>query len=68
MMKNVTRLILATILLAFAGFCLFGFLAAGEPGVTNVVAWRVGYAVAGICAIVAATWFASRALSLLRSK
>jgi hypothetical protein len=31
----------AVLLLAAAGLCVFGFLAAGEPGVS--LYWRVGY-------------------------
>jgi hypothetical protein len=44
-MRPVKTLLLALV----AGFCLFGFLASGEPG-PNHVYFRIGYAVVGAAA------------------
>jgi hypothetical protein len=44
----------AVVLLLIASFCVFGFMAAGEPG-PNHIYYRVGYPVIGIaCLVVAA--------------
>jgi hypothetical protein len=48
----------AVLLLAAAGLCVFGFLAAGEPGVSGY--WRVGY-LAGMALALALLWYVWRA-------
>jgi hypothetical protein len=48
----------AVLLLAAAGLCVFGFLAAGEPGVSGY--WRVGY-LAGMALALALLWNVWRA-------
>ena len=47
------REITAVALLLVATFCVYGFIAAGEPG-PNHVYYRVGYSVVGIVSLVAA--------------
>jgi hypothetical protein len=46
--------ILAFLLWAVAGFCLFGFLATFEPGAGNAIAFRATYTVGGIVCIASA--------------
>ena len=41
------RPILAVILLLAAAFCVFGFIASGEPG-PNHIYFRIGYPLAGL--------------------
>ncbi len=53
-MLRIVCLLVALFLLGLAGFCVFGFLASSEPGVRDVVAWRAGYAAAGVAAIIGA--------------
>lgn len=44
--------IIATICLGIIGFCVFGFLATFEVGVSNALAFRVGYLVIAIACLV----------------
>jgi hypothetical protein len=48
----------AGLLLLVAAFCLYGFIAAGEPG-RNHIYFRVGYAIIGIASLVAGLWMLS---------
>jgi hypothetical protein len=41
------------VLLLIAAFCLYGFIAAGEPG-PNHIYFRVGYPIVGIVSLVTA--------------
>jgi hypothetical protein len=68
MPKHVMRLILASILLAVTGLCIFGFLATFEPNVGNAVVWRLGYAIVALGAFLTAVRVAWLAAALLRSK
>lgn len=52
------RVVRAAALLLFAAFCLFGFLASGEPG-PNHQYFRIGYAIVGIAC-------AASAISMIR--
>ena len=54
--------IFALFSLVVAGFCLFGFLATFEPGAQGAFAFRIGYAILGVAAVVGVVW------SLLRTK
>lgn len=51
---------LALILLAFALFCVFGFLASFEPG-ADWWGFKVGYAALGLTSLAAASWLIRRA-------
>ncbi|MEM8955940.1 MAG: hypothetical protein AAGD22_17420 [Verrucomicrobiota bacterium] len=43
------RIVLGVVMIVLAGFCLFGYLAAGEyANVEERTPWRMGYGVAGI--------------------
>ena len=53
------KVVQALLLLLFAGFCLFGFLASGEPG-PNHVYFRIGYAIVGVAAVVYAAVILTR--------
>jgi hypothetical protein len=53
------RAVKSLLLLLVAGFCLFGFLASGEPG-PNHAYFRVGYAVVGVAAVVYAAVILTR--------
>jgi hypothetical protein len=41
------REVVAILLLLVAGFCVYGFIAAGEPG-PNHIYFRIGYPLVGI--------------------
>ena len=45
-------------LLLVSAFCVYGFVAAGEPGVSS--GWRVGYVVAGTLSLVSAVLLLAR--------
>jgi hypothetical protein len=47
------RAAVAVILLLVAAFCLYGFIAAGEPG-PNHIYYRIGYPIVGIVCLAAA--------------
>jgi len=47
------KAVIAVVLLLVAAFCVFGFLAAGEPG-ANHIYYRVGYPLLGIVCVAAA--------------
>lgn len=47
------RIIAAVILLLVAAICVFGFLAAGEPG-PNHIYYRIGYPLVGIVCLASA--------------
>ena len=51
-MPIVLRLLATLASLAIAAFCVFGFLASFEPGVSP--AWKVGYAVVFVVALLGA--------------
>lgn len=51
----ISRLILAAMLLAFAGFCAFGFLASFEPG-PQAIFFRVLYPALGVIGLAASAW------------
>ncbi len=68
MPKNAVRVLLATLLLAVAGFCAFGFLATFEFEFGQVVVWRVMYGMVGVGAFLTALRLAWLAAPLLRSK
>lgn len=55
-MSIVLRLLATVASLGVAAFCVFGFLASFEPGVS--AAWKVGYAVVFVVALLgaAAAW------------
>jgi hypothetical protein len=57
MAANFVKLFLAAMMLALAGYCLFGFLATYEPGVHHPFVWRIAYAVAGAGSLLASLWF-----------
>ena len=50
-LRKVSGAILCLWLLAFAGFCTFGFLASFEPPVDVHRPWQIGYAIAGVGAL-----------------
>lgn len=50
------RFVVSVVLLAVFIFCIYGFLAAGEPGAS--VWWRVGYALVGTGFLIGALWIA----------
>ena len=47
------KVVVAVVLLLVAAFCVFGFIAAGEPG-ANHIYYRVGYPVAGLVSLAVA--------------
>ena len=47
------RAVAAVVLLLVAAFCVFGFIASGEPG-PNHVYFRIGYPIAGIACLATA--------------
>ncbi|MCA9054808.1 MAG: hypothetical protein KDA75_13295 [Planctomycetaceae bacterium] len=51
-MTRPLRILVSAVCLPIAAFCLFGFLAAFEPGVT--VGWKVAYAILGSGSLAAA--------------
>jgi len=51
-MPRFAKLLLAVVLLAVAGFCVFGFLATYEP--PGLVVWRVIYAALGLVSLLGA--------------
>lgn len=64
-MRLVSALVVAVVLLAAAGFCLFGFLATFEPAndPTRNLIFRIGYALLGIAATAGALRALVRGLS-----
>lgn len=63
-MKLLLPIIGSLLLLAVAAFCIFGFLATFEPSGSpgTFMAFRVGYAVVGLCCIGGMIVFVSRAI------
>jgi hypothetical protein len=58
-MSTFLKLCSAVGLLVVAGFCGFGFLATYEPSTThNMLAWRIGYGLAGPIVLASAAWLA----------
>ncbi len=54
-MQTFTRIITALALLAFAGFCVFGFLASYEyPEVARRLPWQIGYGAIGLACLAGA--------------
>ena len=47
------KVVVAVVLLLFTAFCVYGFIAAGEPG-ANHIYFRVGYPVAGLLSLAGA--------------
>jgi hypothetical protein len=47
------RAVAAVALLLLAAFCVFGFIASGEPG-PNDIYFRIGYPIAGIVCLATA--------------
>lgn len=56
-MHTALRFLLAGVLMMFALFCGFGFLASFEPA-NNAIICRIGYGVVGIAAFAGAIWVA----------
>ena len=54
-MHTALRFLLAGVLLVFALFCIFGFLASFEPA-NNAIIWRIGYATIGLAAFAGVIW------------
>jgi hypothetical protein len=50
------RMAIAFALLLFTAFCVYGFIASGEPG-PNHIYYRIGYPLAGMIALAAAVSF-----------
>lgn len=53
------RAIAAVVLLLVAAFCVYGFIAAGEPG-PNHIYYRIGYPLVGILCLAAAAAMLTR--------
>ncbi len=63
-MKLLVATLSSLLLLAVTAFCGFGFLATFEPtdNVTQFMAFRIGYAVIGLCCLVSVGFLTTNAV------
>ncbi len=63
-MKLPVTIIGSLLLLAVAAFCVFGFLATFEPtdNTTQFIAFRIGYAIVGVCCLLGIGFLISKTL------